>query len=170
MLTMTIARSPLGTLRLYASPDELVALSLPDRPGPLAVQGRSDVLARAAEQLAEYFAGRRQTFDLPLAPRGTEFQMMVWNALIEIPYGETRSYGEIASAVGRPSASRAVGAANGRNPIAIIMPCHRVIGSNGDLTGYGGGMAAKRWLLEHECPSRAVPSQGVFDLWSADRK
>jgi methylated-DNA-[protein]-cysteine S-methyltransferase len=160
MLTVMSMRSPLGTLQLYASIDELVALSLPERPGPPAVEGRSEVLGRTAEQLAEYFAGTRRTFDLPLAPRGTGFQVLVWRALLKIPYAQTRSYGEIARSIDRPAASRAVGAANGRNPIAIIVPCHRVIGSNGDLTGYGGGMAAKRWLLEHECPTGQLALNG----------
>jgi methylated-DNA-[protein]-cysteine S-methyltransferase len=108
------------------------------------------VLETAAAQLAEYFAGRRRTFDLPLAPRGTGFQQRVWRALSAIPYGETRSYGAIAASIGRPAASRAVGAANGKNPIWIIVPCHRVIGASGHLTGYAGGIAVKRWLLEHE--------------------
>ena len=102
-------------------------------------------------QLAEYFAGDRTAFDLPLHPTGTAFQQRVWAALREIPYGETRSYGVQASAIGAPvSASRAVGTANGQNPISIIVPCHRVIGANGALVGYGGGLPAKRWLLGHE--------------------
>lgn len=108
------------------------------------------MLALAARQLDEYFAGERREFDLPLAPRGTGFQERVWRALLAIPFGVTRSYGELARTIGRPSASRAVGAANGKNPIAIIVPCHRVIGANGTLTGYGGGLPIKRWLLEHE--------------------
>jgi len=114
-----------------------------------------------ATQLAEYFAGDRRAFDLPVAPRGSEFQELVWRALVEIPFGETRSYGQLARSIGQPTASRAVGAANGRNPIAIIVPCHRVIGATGALTGYAGGMAAKRWLLDHE--RRFVPcSQTSF--------
>lgn len=108
------------------------------------------VLALAAAQLAEYFDGARRDFDVPLAPRGTGFQRLVWRELAKIPYGETRSYGELARALGRPAASRAVGAANGRNPISILVPCHRVIAGSGALTGYAGGLAAKRWLLEHE--------------------
>jgi methylated-DNA-[protein]-cysteine S-methyltransferase len=153
MLTVMTFRSPVGALQLFASTHELVALALPDRAGPPAVEGRSDVLLRTAEQLAEYFAGTRRVFDLPMAPRGTGFQRMVWQALLAIPFSETRSYGDVARAIGRPAASRAVGAANGRNPIAIIVPCHRVIGSNGGLTGYGGGLPTKRWLLEHEHPT-----------------
>ena len=113
--------------------------------------GRDADAARAVvEQLGAYFAGERFDFDLPLAPRGTPFQRLVWAALSTIPPCETRSYGEIAAAIDRPTASRAVGAANGRNPMAIVIPCHRVIGANGTLTGYGGGLDRKRWLLEHE--------------------
>ena len=101
-------------------------------------------------ELHEYFAGKRETFDIPLAPKGTEFQLAVWNALLEIPYGHTVTYSEIARRIGRPSAVRAVGAANGANPIPVIIPCHRVIGSNGTLTGYGGGIERKQWLLALE--------------------
>ncbi|MSQ30345.1 MAG: methylated-DNA--[protein]-cysteine S-methyltransferase [Dehalococcoidia bacterium] len=101
-------------------------------------------------QLTEYFAGRRTAFELTLAPNGTEWQRKVWHALSRIPKGETVAYGTIATRLGRPSASRAVGAANGRNPIAIIVPCHRVVGSNGTLTGYAGGLHRKQWLLAHE--------------------
>jgi len=101
-------------------------------------------------QLGEYFAGTRRTFDLVLAPHGTDWQQRVWMALRDIPYGETVNYGTIAARVGHPTASRAVGAANGRNPISIIVPCHRVVGANRDLTGYGGGLERKQWLLEHE--------------------
>jgi methylated-DNA-[protein]-cysteine S-methyltransferase len=106
--------------------------------------------AEAEAQLRSYFAGERTTFDLPLAPRGTPFQLRVWEALREIPYGETATYGELAAAVGKPSAVRAVGAANGSNPIAVIVPCHRVIGADGTLTGYGGGLERKRILLDLE--------------------
>jgi methylated-DNA-[protein]-cysteine S-methyltransferase len=109
-----------------------------------------DAVADVAEQLQEYFRGERRTFDLPLAPRGTEFQMDVWRALQRIPYGETRSYSGIAREIGRPAAVRAVGAANGANPIPIVIPCHRVVGSNGSLTGFGGGIETKRWLLALE--------------------
>lgn len=101
-------------------------------------------------QLGEYFTGGRRTFDIPLAPRGTSFQRAVWNALLAIPYGATVSYGELAFRIGKPSAVRAVGAANGANPIPVIIPCHRVIGANGSLTGYGGGIERKQWLLALE--------------------
>jgi methylated-DNA-[protein]-cysteine S-methyltransferase len=147
---ITIA-SPVGPLRLYARGDELSALYLPNAESvPDEPARTTDVLAAAADQLREYFAGHRRTFELPLAPQGTGFQQRVWAALLAIPFGQTRSYGQIASAIRRPAASRAVGAANGRNPLAIIIPCHRVIGSSGQLTGYGGGLPTKRWLLAHE--------------------
>jgi methylated-DNA-[protein]-cysteine S-methyltransferase len=108
------------------------------------------VLAQARQQLTEYFAGSRTTFDLPLDPSGTEFQRRVWDSLRTIPYGTTTSYGAIARRLGDPHATRAVGAANGQNPIPIVVPCHRVVGAKGELTGFGGGIDRKRWLLEHE--------------------
>ena len=111
-------------------------------------------LEEAKQQLAEYFAGQRQAFDLPLRMQGTPFQQKVWAALREIPYGETRSYGQIAAQVGNPKAGRAVGMANNRNPIAIIVPCHRVIGANGSLTGYAGGLSVKQELLALERRTR----------------
>jgi methylated-DNA-[protein]-cysteine S-methyltransferase len=106
--------------------------------------------AEAKQQLQEYFEGKRTTFELPLNPCGTEFQQRVWQELRAIPFGETRSYGELARRIGNPNASRAVGLANGRNPLSIIVPCHRVIGANGKLTGYAGGMERKEWLLNFE--------------------
>ena len=148
--------SPVGLLSLVASDKGLVAvLWQDDRPGrvPMAApQSGSDhpTLLAAAAQLDDYFAGRRRSFDLPLDFRGTAFQQRVWAELLKIPFGETRSYGELARNLGDPGASRAVGAANGRNPISIIAPCHRVIGANGALTGFAGGVEAKRWLLAHE--------------------
>jgi len=111
-----------------------------------------------ARQLRQYFAGKRREFQIPLAPRGTPFQQQVWKALTRIPYGETRSYAQLARSIRRPRAVRAVGAANGRNPFAIIVPCHRLIGSDGSLTGFGGGLAAKRYLLDLE---RATPDQSA---------
>ena len=110
----------------------------------------SPVLAQAAAQLAEYFAGQRQSFTVPLAPRGTPFQQEVWRALCAIPYGQTRSYGQLAAALGRPSASRAVGGACRRNPIWLMIPCHRVVGASGSLTGYAGGLERKKALLALE--------------------
>src|SRR5215470_14476573 len=111
-------------------------------------------IARVRKQVEEYCTGKRTEFDLELAPTGTEFQRAVWSALLEIPYGETRSYGEVARTIGQPKAARGVGSANHANPIALIVPCHRVIGADGSLTGYGGGLPLKRALLEHEATHR----------------
>ncbi len=107
-------------------------------------------LREPREQLLAYFAGERRTFDLPLAPRGTPFQLKVWDALARIPFGETRSYAQVAATIDAPKAVRAVGTANGRNPLPIVLPCHRVIGADGSLTGFGGGLPLKRFLLDHE--------------------
>ncbi|MFV0306299.1 MAG: methylated-DNA--[protein]-cysteine S-methyltransferase [Desertimonas sp.] len=131
-----------GTADLPDRGDDAVTAGL-DRPG-------DPVLAVAVAQLREYFAGDRRRFDLPLAPDGTEFQRRCWDALVTLPYGETISYRDQAARLGAPTAVRAVGAANGRNPIPVIVPCHRVIGSDGRLTGFGGGLPAKAWLLDHE--------------------
>jgi methylated-DNA-[protein]-cysteine S-methyltransferase len=145
--------TPVGPLHLSAGDGGLTGL----RFGLDAISGERDddhpVLVAAARQLGEYFAGERRDFDLPLAPAGTPFQLGVWEQLRLIPYGTTVSYGELAHRLGSPSASRAVGLANGRNPIAIVVPCHRVIGADGSLTGFGGGMAAKRTLLDLESAS-----------------
>lgn len=148
--------SPLGKMLLAADGDALIGVyflgqkhfptTLPDgdatRPG--------GVLDRTARQLSDYFQGRRNAFDIPLAPRGTPFQRDVWDALSSIPYGETIAYGELARRIGRPQSVRAVGAAVGRNPITIIIPCHRVVGTNGSLTGYAGGLERKQALLDLE--------------------
>ena len=142
--------SPLGTLTLLARGDALAGVYLPDQVPPAPTAGSARVLDDAAAQLRAYFAGELRAFDVPLAPVGTAFQQLVWDALRRIPFGETWTYGQLALAIGRPSASRAVGAANGKNPISILVPCHRVIGASGDLTGYAGGMPAKKWLLGHE--------------------
>jgi methylated-DNA-[protein]-cysteine S-methyltransferase len=112
--------------------------------------GETSGIKKAADQLAEYFDGTRRSFDLPLALKGTDFQVAVWEALLTIPLGETRTYQDIAVQIGRPKAARAVGMANNRNPIVIIVPCHRVIGKDGGLTGYGGGLPVKRYLLDLE--------------------
>ena len=147
--------TPLGPTLLTADGDALTRVSMgapreavraewehvPSGPG---------VLAEACAQLTDYFAGARVAFDLPLAPAGTDFQRRVWDALCALPYGGTASYLAIARALGDPLAVRAVGAANGRNPIAIVVPCHRVVGADGSLTGYAGGLDRKRWLLRHE--------------------
>jgi len=148
--------SPIGRLLLTTDGTALTGLTM-DVPGsppvlaPDAVDDRSvDPLPAVLEQLQEYFAGSRREFDLALHLEGTPFQRRVWTALMEIPYGVTSSYVELARRIGNPQASRAVGLANGRNPISILVPCHRVIGANGSLTGYGGGLERKRWLLAHE--------------------
>ena len=142
--------SPVGSLLLAVSERGLVALQFSGRRIPAGWVESEEKIAPFARQLEEYFAGRRRQFNLPLDLRGTDFQKRCWRALLKIPYGETRSYADIARAIGNPAAVRAVGLANGQNPIAIIVPCHRVIGSDGSLTGYGGGLENKRRLLELE--------------------
>jgi methylated-DNA-[protein]-cysteine S-methyltransferase len=144
--------SPIGELLLTGHDDALTGLYMDSGPAGLDPGPRRSlpVFAEAEAQLRAYFAGELVEFDLPLAPHGSPFQLAVWEALREIPYGETISYGELAHRLGRPSAARAVGAANGRNPIGIVVPCHRVIGSDGTLTGYAGGIERKRRLLELE--------------------
>jgi methylated-DNA-[protein]-cysteine S-methyltransferase len=160
VIVMQPLKTPIGVLHLCATNDALVELWLPNKPAPPVKVGTNRVLAAASKQLREYFAGARTTFDVPLAPVGTEFQRSVWDQLLAIPYGATCSYGDVARAIGSPSASRAVGAANGKNPIAIIVPCHRVIGANASLTGYGGGLERKRWLLEHEGAQASLSCAG----------
>jgi methylated-DNA-[protein]-cysteine S-methyltransferase len=143
--------SPIGALTLVATERALVRVDFEGRPGPAEAQaGPTPLLVEVRAQLEAYLAGKLREFDLPLAAEGTAFQRGVWGALRGIPWGETRSYREIARELGRPAAVRAVGAANGQNPIPIIIPCHRVIGADGSLTGYGGGLARKRWLLSLE--------------------
>jgi methylated-DNA-[protein]-cysteine S-methyltransferase len=146
--------SPVGTITLVAEGGALTGLYMTDHrhwPGIEAEAARDDAaFAPVRAQLEEYFAGERTVFDLELDLAGTPFQRRVWRALQDIPYGETISYGELARRIGNPSAVRAVGLANGRNPVSIVVPCHRVIGSDGSLTGYGGGLPRKRYLLELE--------------------
>ncbi len=147
--------SPVGRLRLIASDDQLTGIWFEHgrdarRADASLVPGESAVLERTKAQLAEYFRGERREFDLPLAPRGTEFQRRVWQRLLSIAYGTTTTYGELARDLGNLNASRAVGLANGSNPIPIVIPCHRVIGANGALTGFGGGLPTKSALLELE--------------------
>lgn len=150
----TVVDSPLGPLTLRAEDGVLSGLYMTEHrhgPAPDTLGTRDDDgLPGVREQLASYFAGELTAFDLPLAVRGTAFQQRVWAALREIPYGATTSYGELAGAIGRPSAVRAVGLANGRNPVSIVVPCHRVVGAGGALTGYGGGVERKRALLDLE--------------------
>jgi methylated-DNA-[protein]-cysteine S-methyltransferase len=149
-------KSPVGELKLVASDDGLAAILWEnDKPGRvrLNIIGEDKahpILLETERQLEEYFAGHRKNFDMKLDFAGTEFQKKVWQALLTIPFGETRSYGQIAQQIGNPSAVRAVGAANGKNPISIIAPCHRVIGSTGELTGFAGGLEAKALLLNLE--------------------
>src|SRR5437667_5551316 len=138
-------------LRLVASTSGIRAIDFDvSRPAAGERNDQNRLLAEASEQLHAYFAGLLREFRLPLDMRGTDFQMCVWKHLLAIPYGDTRSYLNIAEAVGSPRAVRAVGATNGANPIPIVVPCHRVVGSNGSLTGFGGGINVKRWLLDHE--------------------
>lgn len=159
--THTTVDSPVGPLTLVATDGLLSGLYMNEqrhRP-PQESFGVPDAsgLEPAIDQLAEYFAGERTAFDLPLRLTGTDFQKAVWDALREIPYGVTESYGQLAARIGRPAASRAVGLANGKNPVSIIVPCHRVIGSGGSLTGYGGGLERKQRLLAFERADGARP-------------
>lgn len=147
--------SPIGRLLIAADDDGIRALEFPENRHPVKREGEwregeHPLLDEAARQLGEYFAGERRGFDLPLAPRGTEFQRKVWLALRGIPFGQTWSYAQLAKSIDNMQAMRAVGAANGRNPIPIIVPCHRVIGANGTLTGFGGGLPTKEFLLRLE--------------------
>ncbi len=154
----TDLESPVGRLRLYGDRRALLAVlfdseeppALADDADPAIEDPRAGVLPAAVRQLREYFDGARREFDLPLAPHGTPFQQTVWRALTRIPYGRTLAYGELARRIGKPGAARAVGMANHHNPLSIIVPCHRVIGADGALTGYGGGLDRKRWLLALE--------------------
>lgn len=150
-----IIDSPLGRLALVEDPvGALVAVLAEGQkhaPKPEAMGERDDTVAgEASEQLQAYFAGQLDRFDLRTAPRGTDFQRRVWGQISLVPYGETRTYGEVALALGVPTASRAVGAATGRNPLSIVVPCHRLVGASGALTGYAGGLERKRWLLDLE--------------------
>lgn len=157
-LTSRVHGSPVGPLTLIAHETALVAVLWPEeRAGrvrlasePRVDDGDHPVLAEAARQLAEYFAGDRRDFELGLDPQGTEFQRDVWWSLADIPFGETSTYGRQAELIGRPSAVRAVGSANGRNPLSIVLPCHRIVATDGGLAGFAGGLETKRWLLDHE--------------------
>jgi methylated-DNA-[protein]-cysteine S-methyltransferase len=155
--------SPIGELLLIGDGDALTGLHMDPDLAHLPGDWVRDpaAFAEVEAQLGSYFAGELTEFDLPLAPRGSAFQLSVWETLLEIPYGETWSYGAVAERIGRPDAVRAVGACNGQNPIAVIVPCHRVIGANGSLVGYGGGLDRKRLLLELEA-AHAAPR-----LWRA---
>lgn len=154
-MTYTTIESPIGPLVLVVQDGAIAGLYMNTPRHEVVRDGWTDapddpLLRRAAEQLGEYFAGTRREFDLPLAPQGTAFQTRVWEELKRIPYGETISYGELARRIGDPNASRAVGLANGKNPVSIFVPCHRVIGASGKMTGYGGGVERKVFLLDLE--------------------
>lgn len=154
MRTHAVVDSPVGPLTLVDQDGALAGLYMQEQrhlPGPSALGSREDgVLPLVREQLEAYFAGTLRDFDVPLATAGTPFQQQVWAALRAVPYGSTCTYGDLATAIGRPSAVRAVGAANGRNPVCVVVPCHRVVGAGGALTGYAGGLERKSWLLALE--------------------
>lgn len=161
-LTYKVVPSSVGRLKLVAGTQGLRAILWENdapgrvRLGPLLEDAAHPLLTRTERQLAEYFAGERTHFDVPLEFAGTEFQKRVWTALLDIPFGETRTYGELARQLGNSRAARAVGAANGRNPVSIITPCHRAIGADGSLTGFAGGLDAKRYLLALEARQRVL--------------
>lgn len=154
MRTHAVVDSPLGPLTLVAEDDALVGLYMDEQshlPDPAALGARDDeALPALKQQLTAYWAGELTDFDVPVRASGTVFQQRVWAALRTIPYGQTWSYGRLAAEIGQPTASRPVGLANGRNPVGIVVPCHRVVGSSGSLTGYAGGVHRKQWLLAHE--------------------
>jgi methylated-DNA-[protein]-cysteine S-methyltransferase len=162
-LLYTTIDSPIGELLLAGEDTALHRLSMRGGRRPVPIDPRwersDEALAPVADQLREYFAGARRAFDVPLSLHGNPFERRVWQELLEIPYGETASYGEIARRIDAPSAARAVGLANGRNPVALIVPCHRVIGADGSLTGFGGGLERKRFLLDLE--SGVLPLAGA---------
>lgn len=145
--------SPIGRITVYSDENAVSAIST-QNPKKSAEQRETPVIKETGRQLAEYFSGIRKSFDLPLAPSGTTFQQKVWRALTEIPYGQTRTYKQIAEAIGNPAASRAVGMANNRNPLMIVVPCHRVIGASGKLVGYAGGLGMKETLLALEAENK----------------
>lgn len=149
METIFFYDTPVGKLCIGEENGSITRVTWSKVPGEYILK-ETELILNCKRQLEEYFTGERKAFCLPLGPKGTDFQQRVWKALQEIPYGETRTYGEIAAAVGNPKAARAVGMANNRNPIGIIVPCHRVVGANGKLVGYAGGMEKKEWLLELE--------------------
>jgi methylated-DNA-[protein]-cysteine S-methyltransferase len=183
-LTYHVMSSPVGLLFIVGGEDGLKSIRFMDRKsikrmiadhaatfpdaewGPSLLENKPVV-----DQLEAYFCGALSSFDVKLAPRGTPFQLDVWRALLDVPFGQTRSYGQIAKAIGQPKSARAVGLANNQNPIPIIVPCHRVVGSKGALTGYGGGVQRKRWLLQHETRFAGVAGSGddLLSTAAADR-
>ena len=151
MSATTYYDSPLGWVEIRASHEAITSvICCKERKNDRHNDHNSEILTECVRQLDEYFNGQRTHFDIPVNQEGTAFQKNVWNALIDIPFGKTVSYGDVAKMINHPKASRAVGAANGRNKVWIIVPCHRVIGANGSLTGYAGGIERKKWLLDHE--------------------
>lgn len=154
-MRFSVYSSPIGDLVLTGDAQALAGIDLHGRRPPAGAIRDDAAFAAVRAQLDAYFAGELTDFDLPLAARGTTFQLRVWSALRSIPYGATISYGELARRIGQPAAARAVGLANGANPIPIVLPCHRVIGADGSLTGFGGGLERKRWLLAHEAQHAA---------------
>ena len=168
-LATTIIKTPVGEMRAAATDRGLCVLLFPNKetvwPAREGSAGARKHLAETRKALDEYFSGRRKEFSgIALDMRGTDFQRSVWSALLTIPFGETRSYGDIAKQIGNPKAVRAVGLANGQNPVPVIVPCHRVIGANGKLTGFGGGIETKQWLLAHEGASHADKGEMLLPL------
>ncbi|MCT8339395.1 methylated-DNA--[protein]-cysteine S-methyltransferase [Flavobacteriaceae bacterium TK19130] len=157
-MLVSYVNSPVGILKIVVEDAAIRTIQFVEKSGE--DHSSNNVLDTAKQQLEAYFDGRRKSFDLPLAPKGTSFQQKVWNELKKVPYGKTVSYQEIANRLGDPKVIRAAASANGKNPIAIVIPCHRIIGSDGSLTGYAGGLHRKKWLLEHESP---VTQGELFD-------
>jgi methylated-DNA-[protein]-cysteine S-methyltransferase len=157
-LHIAYVNSPVGILKIITDSDSVLEVRFMDSSGQSTIEP-PEIMLRCIRQLAEYFNGTRKEFDLELKPAGTEFQIKTWNNVIKVPYGKTTSYLGIAKQTGSEKNTRAVGTANGKNPIPIIIPCHRIIGTNGKLTGYSGGMERKRWLLRHESTHSAYPEK-----------
>jgi methylated-DNA-[protein]-cysteine S-methyltransferase len=168
---LTFARArlqvPFGELTVVASDKGVRYITFENDAHPKSYQNMSviddashPVVARTVAQLHEYIKGTRRTFDVPLDLVGTEFQVQAWSALAKVPYGTTASYAQQAASIGRPKATRAIGAANGRNPVVVVLPCHRIVGADGSLTGFGGGLHVKKWLLDHEANVAQGPKAG----------
>ncbi|MCX7545361.1 methylated-DNA--[protein]-cysteine S-methyltransferase [Marinicella gelatinilytica] len=150
-LAKQVVKAPFGNLYLYADDSHLTGIAFREINSLNAKRdGNHPILQKTVQQLSEYFSGQRQRFDLPIKFKGTDFQQQVWQQLKKIDYGHTETYGQVADAIKNPKAVRAVGNANNKNPIVIVVPCHRVIGANGNMVGYGGGLPVKEWLLKHE--------------------
>ena len=164
MMFIDYLKTPLGLFELMATEQGICQAIFC---GEQTQQAKSNIMTDLAkQQLAEYFAHKRQVFTIPLAPQGTEFQQSVWECLARIPFGNVKAYGEVAKMLNKPKASQAVGGANGRNPITLIIPCHRVIGANGSLTGYAGGLERKLWLLNHE--GAKIKNYDEYNLFDID--